>query len=249
METDAFPMLRTSVSSDRLEPYLAACGGDQAAAARLYAWNIQVSAAFQAPLGCLEIVCRNAMHRQLSALFGCENWWDAPELRLHHTAQRIVGDARRDILRRRGAITSGRMVSELPFGFWVSLLGSGIDYETRLWRPALHNAFPGYRGRRAMLHLELDACRLLRNRIAHYGPIYKRDLDADHARILRLLGYLSWDYAAWVQAHERIPSVLAIREDIGREASAAGFLGAARRRWVMRRGQSTSFVPHLWSRA
>lgn len=25
------------------------------------------------------------------------------------------------------------MVAELPFGFWVSLLGKGIDYETRLF--------------------------------------------------------------------------------------------------------------------
>jgi hypothetical protein len=144
-------------------------------------------------------------------LFGREDWWDAPELALHHTAQRIVGEAGREILRRRGAITAGRMVAELPFGFCVSLLGSGTDYETRLWRPALRRTFPGYRGRRAMLHLELDACRRLRNRIAHHEPIYKRDLGADHARILRLLGYLSLDYAAWVQAYDKVPAVLAAR--------------------------------------
>lgn len=223
MEAEAFSVLRTSVSQDRLEPYPVACVGSRAAAARLYAWNIQASAAFHAPLGCLEVACRNAMHRQLSALFGREDWWDAAELRLHYTAQRIANDARRDLVRRRHTVTPARMVAELPFGFWVSLPGSGTDYENRLWRPALHRAFPGYRGRRVVLHRELDACRLLRNRIAHHSPIYKRDLDADHARILRLLGYVSWDYADWVEAHDRVPAVLAARRDIGNGALAAGF--------------------------
>jgi hypothetical protein len=85
-------------------------------------------------------------------MFGRDDWWDAPELGLHHTAQRIASDAKREVQRWRGGITSGRMVAELPFGFWVSLLGSGTDYETRLWRPGLRRAFPGYRGRRAALH-------------------------------------------------------------------------------------------------
>jgi hypothetical protein len=223
MKTEAFSVLRASVSQDRLEPYLAACSGDQVAATRLYAWNIQVSAAFHAPLGCLEVACRNAMHCQLSALFGREDWWDATELRLHQTAQRIANDARREILRRRGSITPARMVAELPFGFWVSLLGSGTDYENRLWRPALHRAFPGYRGRRAVLHQELDACRLLRNRIAHHSPVYRRDLGADHVRILRLLGYVSWEYSDWVLTHDRVPAVLAARRDIVSGARAAGF--------------------------
>jgi hypothetical protein len=52
---------------------------------------------------------------------------------------------------------------------------------------------------------------------------YRRDLGADHARILRLLGYVSWEYSGWVQAHDRVPAVLAARRDIGSGASAAGF--------------------------
>jgi hypothetical protein len=223
METGAFSTLRATVSGERLGPYLTACAGDQAAAARLYAWNIRASSAFQAPLGCLEVACRNAMHRQLSVLFGREDWWDAPALALHHTSQRIASDAKREVQRWHGIITSGRMVTELPFGFWVSLLGSGTDYETRLWRPGLRFAFPGYRGRRADLHLELDTCRRLRNRIAHHEPIYRRDLGADHARILRLLGYVSWEYSDWVQARDRVPAVLAARRDIGSGTRAASF--------------------------
>jgi hypothetical protein len=69
----------------------------------------------------------------------------------------------------------------------------------------------------------VETCRLLRNRIAHHSPIYRRDLGFDHARILRLLGYVSWEYSGWVRAHDRVPSVLAARRDIGSGASAAGF--------------------------
>jgi hypothetical protein len=207
-------MLRAIASRERLEPYLRACRGDRSAAVRLYAWNIQVSAAFQAPLGCLEIEYRNALHYQLTALFGRDDWWLAPNMLLHHTAQRIVADAVQEIRRRGEPLTPARTVAELSFGFWVSLLGSGADYETRLWRPTLRHAFPGYRGRRKPLHKEFDEVRRLRNRIAHHEPVHRRDLAADHEQVIRLLGYISPEYAAWVRLHDRVPEVLACRVDV-----------------------------------
>jgi hypothetical protein len=97
-----FDMLREAASESRMAPYLVACGGGTAGAVRLYTWNIQVSAAFQAPLGCLEIACRNAMHRRLSDLFGRPDWWEAPGLRLHNVARRITAGALDEIVRRRG---------------------------------------------------------------------------------------------------------------------------------------------------
>jgi hypothetical protein len=214
MHADEFDMLRAIASRERLEPYLRACLGDRSAAVRLYAWNIQVSAAFQAPLGCLEVEYRNALHYQLSALFGRDDWWLAPNILMHHTAQRMVADAMQEIQRRREPLTPGRTVAELSFGFWVSLLGSGADYETRLWRPALRHAFLGYHGRRRPLHQEFDEVRRLRNRIAHHEPIYRRDLVTDHLRIMRLLSYISPEYAAWVRRHDRVPEVLACRVDV-----------------------------------
>lgn len=216
MPADEFGMLQAIASYARIEPYLTVCLGDQSAAVRLYSWNIQVSAAFQAPLGCLEVAYRNALHYRLSTLFGRGDWWLAPDIRLHHTAQRMVADAIDELQRRRRRPTPGRVVAELPFGFWVSLLGSGTDYETRLWRPALRHAFPSYRGRRAPLHREFDGVRRLRNRIAHHEPIHRRDLVADHERIVRLLGYISPEYMAWVLLNDRVPEVLACRADICR---------------------------------
>ena len=52
METGPFSTLRATVSGERLGPYLTACAGDQAAAARLYAWNIRASSGL---VGCTSI--------------------------------------------------------------------------------------------------------------------------------------------------------------------------------------------------
>lgn len=220
---DEFSMLRAIASRERIEPYLVICLGDRSAAVRLYSWNIQVSAAFQAPLGCLEVAFRNALHYRLSTLFGRGDWWLSPGTRLHHTGQHILTEAVQEIQRRGIRPTPGRVVAELPFGFWVSLLGSGTDYETRLWRPALRHAFPGYRGQRRPLHQEFDEVRRFRNRIAHHEPIHRRDLVADHVRVIRLLGYVSPEYAAWVRLNDRVPDVLAHKADVCQGLLSTGF--------------------------
>jgi hypothetical protein len=99
----------------------------------------------------------------------------------------------------------------LPFGFWVSLLGSGNSYDQRLWRTALYRAFPGYHGGRHALHRKLDFLRVLRNKIAHHAPIHHRHLDADHEAIMTVLGYIDAPLAALVARYSSVPAVLASR--------------------------------------
>ncbi|GAA0435305.1 hypothetical protein Acor_75600 [Acrocarpospora corrugata] len=84
----------------------------------------------------------------------------------------------------------------------------------RLWRPALHRAFPGYRGPRRALHQDLYHLRKLRNRIAHYEPIHHRHLIADHATILTVLGHISPEAASWVRENDRVPEALVRRTDV-----------------------------------
>jgi hypothetical protein len=85
--------LREVISPERLAPYEAACSGDLAAAMRLYAWNVGVSAAFHGPLGSLEVALRNAMHLRLAALYSREDWWGAPHAKLHWVSAKKVGEA------------------------------------------------------------------------------------------------------------------------------------------------------------
>ena len=62
--------LATLVGTPRFGPYLAAAHGNVRAALDLYVWNLCLGAAFYGPLAILEVTVRNALHRELSALFG-----------------------------------------------------------------------------------------------------------------------------------------------------------------------------------
>lgn len=209
-----FENLLAAFSPARMEPYLKHCNGDVAKAFRLYAWNVEVSAALSGPLGCLEVVLRNALHEQLVTLSGRSDWWRDHRIDLHGIAKGLLAEAAAKLSKRGKLAVPDAMVAELHFGFWVALLGKGRNYETTLWRPALRHAFPNYSGGRRDLHWRLDSMRFLRNRIAHAEPIHRRHLDADHGTILDLLGCVSLPAREYVQRHDRVEQVLLRRHAV-----------------------------------
>ena len=73
--------LERALSPERLSTYLAAAGGDHAAALQLYVWNTQISAALYGPLQALEIIIRNAFHRELATVYG-PAWYDSARVPL-----------------------------------------------------------------------------------------------------------------------------------------------------------------------
>lgn len=207
-------VVRRALSPARIAPYERACAGDLRATLRLYAWNIEASGAFYGLLHVLEVNLRNALHAELCDLFGRDDWWHAPNARLHYSALAKVAHAK-DKCRQQGKrATPDDMIPELMFGFWVSLLGKGLDYENGLWRPALHRAFPAYRGMRRPLHEKLELVRLFRNRIAHHEAIHQRHLEADHASIMRIIGFVSPETASCIASWDRVPEVLARRKGV-----------------------------------
>ncbi len=211
--TYALPQwMSVALSEQRLSTYVAAAHGDLSRAERLYWWNAEVSGAFLGPLHCLELTLRNALHDRLGVAFGRPDWWEAVPLSQHGRKQ--VEDARRKRCQRPGAtVSTDGVVSELSFGFWVSLLSSGNSYDRRLWVPHLHRAFPHYSGRRDALHREFDSIRLFRNRISHHEPIHHRHLAADHGKIYRLLGHLSPAMASAARRMDRVPEILNVYEE------------------------------------
>lgn len=199
--------IRDALSPARFAPYLVRTGGDLSAAIRLYWWNVGISAAFYAPLHCLEMALRNAAHQQLAIGFGRTDWWDMALLR--GSGPRIVTETRNKLGARNRPYNTDDMVSELSFGFWVSLFSN--TYHRSLWVPCLHRAFPFYRGPRQRLHGDLHTMLLFRNRIMHHEPIHHRHLTADHATILRLLDYLSPAMAEQLAAYDQVEAVLGQR--------------------------------------
>lgn len=204
--------LEASLSAERLTAYLRATGSDRERALRLYLWNTEISAALYAPLRGLEVALRNALHRELSRVHG-PHWYDAPAMPLASRAQALIRDATAAIAQQRKPVIPPRVVAELSFGFWVSLLGPGPSglYEMRLWRPILHKAFPNAKLPRKDAHHPPDRLRLLRNRIAHHEPIFTRTLADDYQSILQTLAWICADTAAWVSHHSAVPAVLAAR--------------------------------------
>ncbi|WP_405448070.1 hypothetical protein [Streptomyces erythrochromogenes] len=197
-------------SNPRLAPYGAAAQGDALAAARLYWWNIEVSGALYGPLHCLELSLRNALHSVLTAAYGRADWWvTAP---LNAQGARLVVKAERKCGRRGAAATPDGVVAQLSFGFWVALVSGGSAYDRLFWVPNVHKAFPHLDRPRRVLYEDLSSLVGLRNRIMHHEPVHHHpDLVAKHAKIYRMLGYISPELAREARALDRFPDVVAGR--------------------------------------
>ncbi|HWU11464.1 MAG TPA: hypothetical protein VN520_34775 [Streptomyces sp.] len=208
---DAWPdWMERTFSQPRMEPYLDACDGDVSQAGRLYWWNVEVCAALYGPLHCLELALRNALHGTLTDHYGRADWWEAAPLNAQ--GLRLVAKARSKCAGRQGSgrrsVEADDVVAELSFGFWAALLSGGSGYDRKFWVPVTHKAFPHYAGRRDALYDALWSLVLLRNRVMHHEPVHKRHLAADHAKIYRLLGYLSHDLVREVRTMDRFAAVL-----------------------------------------
>ncbi|MFI6329756.1 hypothetical protein ACIBBG_15835 [Micromonospora chersina] len=200
-----------ALSEARFAPYLEECGGDIAAAWGLYVWNIRVSGAFYPLLHFVEVTLRNALHRELGTRFGQVDWWAVAPLNEH--GQHLVKQAREKLFGHRSPYNADDLVAKLTFGFWVSLVSQ--TYDRTLWVPALHRAFPHYRGRRDALYAELRAVLWLRNRVMHHEPIHRRDLKGDHAKIYRLYDHMSSSLAAAVRRVDQVPYMLRLLDRVG----------------------------------
>ncbi|MCK9506370.1 MAG: hypothetical protein M0Q95_19590 [Porticoccaceae bacterium] len=211
--------LERSLSPDRINTYVNKAHGDKVLALQLYTWNTAISAAFYGPLQGLEVALRNAMHRELTIRYG-DAWYDNPAAGLDAGGLQRLESAKTSLLRSKCLIGPSRVVAELPFGFWVSLLGRGgravppdtgrKNYEMTLWRPALHRAFSHSRLNRRRAHQPLDYLRTFRNRIAHHEPIFNRHLEQDYHSILEVTGWICPKTAEWIRLYSRVPELLAL---------------------------------------
>lgn len=199
-----------ALSDPRFRKYLEAAGGDPQAGLALYHWNLEVAAAFYPLLHWVEIGWRNAIHRELGQHFGRPDWWVAAPLDAN--GRNKVKRAQEQLARRKRIdCTPDDLVTEFSFGFWVSLLSRGDGYDRALWVPALHKAFPYFRGRRRELHVEVLLVLYFRNRVMHYEPVFNADLARYRETILRLLRYVSPVLLGLACAVDRVPDVLARR--------------------------------------
>jgi hypothetical protein len=153
------------------------------------------------------------MHDELTvwslARYGDVAWYMDHGKVLDGEAAAAIDTARRHAVASGKSETPGRVVAELPLGFWRFLLAG--RYERSLWFPCLRYAFPGIRGRgmRRDVHESMRSLHLLRNRIAHHEPIHNRPLEKLHDQTLTLAEWVCPVTRQWISHRSRVPELLA----------------------------------------
>lgn len=172
--------LRRAVSAPRLDGYRPP-GGSDLDMAVTYFWNITLCEALYPSLALLEISLRNAIHDALTIAHKTDLWFYESGL-LEPQQLREFANARSSLYKVHGnQPTAGRIVAELNFGFWVTLLSR--NYNGVLWNPnhaaLLRAVFPHLTGplfRRDRIHQRYNDLRLLRNRVFHHEPVWRTPL-------------------------------------------------------------------------
>lgn len=218
--------LTSLLSSERLETYKQHAAAWGCSPLTLYLVSARLASSFHHDLAIVEVVLRNAIHRELSRAYGPQ-WW-ADEQLLDDRGQTAVTKAYRDA-RCNETSPPGRLIAALSMGFWVHLLEAGAyagsgpyrrrrSYDALLWRPALRYAFPCSPGVRAEVHGLAHRVYVLRNRVAHCEPIIggvrvpgtatRRSPAEIHEDLVLLVRWIAPSVADWLAAQSRTPNLL-----------------------------------------
>jgi len=165
-----------SLAPARLRSYRATFGGDDNSAVDLYLFEMDITAGLHQLLGLVEVAMREAMHRELAAVYG-SRWFNQVTAKLDDRSRGQIDKAKQKARNP----SPGKVIAEMDFGTWTCLLEPGgyanarrpnqyrTDYETDFWFPAFEKAFShgGTVPTRAHIAELTRHLRYARNRIAH----------------------------------------------------------------------------------
>ena len=203
------------LSRERLETYRPPSGSDLDILTN-YFWNIDLSEALMPALHAVELALRNTIHAALTQQCGDAMWFYERGL-LEHNQLGEFARALGNVSRKRHALTAGRIVAELTFGFWVTLLSA--PYEQRIWQPngyaLLKAAFPHATASRKEIHTRFNNIRELRNRVAHHEAIWSRpNLLQEHTHIHEAINWISPPLHQSIHAVDNFPTTLGGRPQV-----------------------------------
>ena len=205
------------IQAERLVPYLNHHSGNFEKAVAHYKTNIEISESFYPLLSILEIGLRNNIDFQLKRKFNDNSWYENPDFIKIVSQFQIdrVSEARNSILREKKVITTGKVIPELSFGFWTSLLAS--KFEKTLWkniRLAFPNCPKDIRKRKTMSS-KFNGVRKLRNRIFHHESVTWSIPALKNYRneIVEGIDWLDKDLLNWSQDIFRFDEVIDKRKD------------------------------------
>lgn len=196
MDEKLFENLEKAISKDRLKHYSKIFQtNDKKVIIQKYLLNVELSKALYFPLQTLETTLRNSIHIVLSEKLNNEFWFEDTTFINPKTIEK------RDILNARDKIdtskdqTTGRIISELSFGFWSYLFGR--YYEQKIWNRYVKQIFPNIPKNMAIrkkLSERINTIKNLRNKVFHYDTIIKMEnLSQIHREILEMIYWLNED--------------------------------------------------------
>lgn len=179
MQADFAEQLFAALSQERLSAYQSRVDGDgHLNLFSHYAWNVALSESLYPILQTLEITLRNAIYEAAKEYFKRDDWFDDTAVIHYQYNQTAIRKAKQALERQNKPLEPGRIIAELTFGFWTSLLDR--RYEQILWHKIIKTTFPYMpRTNRTRQHLSqrFNKIRFLRNRVFHHEPIwYWQDL-------------------------------------------------------------------------
>lgn len=165
-----------------------------------------VAESFYPLLQALEVGLRNTIHDAFTQRYG-QRWLHPPKLHFDVLQTEAIDKAIGALKEKEKHPDPPRIVAELHFGFWTSLLGR--KYEN-YWHSLLKNAFPGMPGHsrtRKALAVRFDYIRRFRNRVFHHERVVHYNLERIHAEIRETIGWISPELRALAEQIDRFPHV------------------------------------------
>lgn len=196
MDEKLFENLEKAISKDRLEHYSKIFEtNDKKVIIQKYLLNVELSKALYFPLQTLETTLRNSIHIVLSEKLNNEFWFEDSTFINPKTTEKKEILTARDKIDTSKDQTTGRIISELSFGFWSYLFGR--YYEQKIWNRYVKQIFPNIPKNMAIrkkLSERINTIKNLRNKVFHYDTIIKMEnLSQIHKEILEMIYWLNKD--------------------------------------------------------
>jgi hypothetical protein len=200
------------ISGPRFAPFLDCANGNHQHALEIYVWHANLTAACFQVVHHFEVLLRNTVDRALGSRdsgLAAESSWMLNAVALPPNALIQVEAVLRRSAKDGVRPTKDRLISSLPFSFWVHIFGRSPKCEA-LWRGALHEEFPGVARRKDVL-VRLESLRKFRNRLAHHDSLLSLNVRARHETMLEVAGWISPDAKRWLEGESTVGEVLSER--------------------------------------
>ena len=204
-------VLYSAFSPQRLKKYIRLYNGDNDKVVAHYKANLALAESLYTSLSVFEVTLRNALSKEMERMMGRKDWYAVfPSTPALKSLTNEVTTAIKHISQRGEMVSPDKIIAELTFGFWVTLLNS--EYELTLWK-GLRLAFPYMPKKdrkRKNVSSPCNALRKLRNRVFHHESIcWDLDYITDiHSRLILVLGWMDADMPAWLEGVDNFSNVV-----------------------------------------